>query len=207
MLNLETSKRKKEKERVEIVENIPVPKYKKAFWTSRIKAFTIDMILICMIYFISRCAMWPIIKKTAWGPESFTEYYISQIAAESNSTVKKIKMNYLVKQDKDQTIYYRKTNFIEACIDFNINYPFLFIWLYFAIFWSSFGASAGQLISGNMVFDDFKQQLDFQAASKRSLIFIISFLLIIPGFITMFTKEEKMLYDDICGSNVYELTE
>jgi class 3 adenylate cyclase/uncharacterized RDD family membrane protein YckC len=99
----------------------------------------------------------------------------------------------------------RDRGILELLIQVNLNYPVLLFFAYLLVFWFMMSASPGQIATRTAVIMKDGSRLDFEAAAKRSALFVIStmFLFGLPA-LTLFTKTKETLFDYLCKTRVVE---
>lgn len=195
-----------------VIESKGKSDFNDASMASRIKACAIDAVIFTIIWFAVYYMVW-------WPAQSlfFGKTQISSTEFESikENRLKNAKEKFRMISDAmerefprrfkgAEIIYVRPQGWAERIISFNMEYPFLLLSLYMAIFWIIKGASPGQIAVRNAVVKDDGSPIDFLTAIKRSVIFTASLAFFFLGVLYIFTESRKTLYDKICGTRVVE---
>jgi class 3 adenylate cyclase/uncharacterized RDD family membrane protein YckC len=155
---------------------------------NRFKSGLIDMIILLLLTVSLKFAWWPV-QRIVYGPTQGTEYSEGR----DNWQNERIDGHYVL---------VRPQGIIEKLVSFNVNFPILFFWLYFAAFWKLKKASPGQIASGTaVVCENDTDELSFALAAKRSALYLLS-CFIIFGVAMVLIGEKKTLYDKLCKTRV-----
>ena len=159
----------------------------------RIKSSLIDIVILLAFAMALRGLWWPV-HRIVYGPMTVSAW--NEITGETAS--------WTSEHFDGKTVITRKMGIAEWIINFNVNFPILIIWLYFAIFWKFRHASPGQIATGTAVVDENgNPDLPVILVFKRSAIYIASTLSIIGNF-AIFVGDRQTLHDKVCSTRVVE---
>lgn len=160
---------------------------------ARIKSGVIDLIILILLTLVLKTAWWPV-QRVVYGPTTAASY--QDISGSSDS--------WNTENIDGKRMVVRSLGMIEWLINFNIHFPVVLFWVYFAIFWKLKQASPGQIAAGTAVVEeDGNANLPIALVAKRSAMFLISTFSIV-GLLIVFVGEKKTLHDKICKTRVVE---
>jgi len=179
----------------------------------RIKAGVIDALIFIIAWFIIYYAVWWPVQAIVFGKQymSAAEYELmadSKLKGLNSDEYSKVydslRRDYIRKYIGKEFVFVRPRSFVEFMISINMEYPFLLLALYMAIFWIIKGASPGQIAAQNAVVKNDGSPLDAITAIKRAFIFAASVAFFFLGVLMIFTESKKTLYDKMCNTRVVE---
>ncbi|MDD2717111.1 MAG: adenylate/guanylate cyclase domain-containing protein [Candidatus Wallbacteria bacterium] len=162
----------------------------------RIKSFLVDAVILLVLYLVLNLGFW-VIGGFIFGSariDSDTYYQNSKYTDQSD--------RWHSEHIGGKSYMVRSRGISEGLIYYNLKYPLLLFWLYFAVLWSRRGASYGQVISHNAVITENGGNLPFALSAKRSAFFLASVLLVGIGCLPLFNQ--RTFYDNSCGTRVVE---
>lgn len=158
---------------------------------ARIKSSLIDLVIIVIMMIALRVAWWPV-QRIVFGSSMVSSSSMTSINTEG----------WKYEFSGGESILIRPKGIIEWLVDFNVKFPIILVWLYFALFWKMKHASPGQISAGTAVVQgDGSPEIPMDLALKRSALFLLS-AFILFGIVMVLFAEKKTLYDKLCETRV-----
>ncbi|MBF0500647.1 MAG: RDD family protein [Candidatus Riflebacteria bacterium] len=162
----------------------------------RLITFAIDMLVILVVYTAIYTGWWGVQRIVFGAAELAPTEYIAGNSSHGNKILAR-PMNITGNIRRPMGI-------AEWIIDTNVKFPFILMYLYFAMFWKIKGATLGQIAGHTAVVSDDGQPITWNQAMKRSGLFLLSTLFFGAGAIMIFTTDKKTLFDKIAETRVIE---